>query len=80
MAAIRYGFVDMVNDVPDHDNGKFFLSPASTADVNLVLAAPEDAEQGHARSPWTWIRFPNGDLALATFPQDVTYFAVEEGH
>lgn len=55
------------------------VADAHRRDVLEVLnAAPEDAD-GHARSQWVWIRFPNGDLVLATYPQDDTYFGVEQG-
>lgn len=51
------------------------VHPASQASVDLVLAA--DTESGDGRSPWVWLRLPNGDLILGIFPQGETYFAVE---
>ena len=54
------------------------LSDAEPNDVLHVLEADSMANDGHARSQWVWVRFPNGDLMLATFPQDDTYFAVAD--
>lgn len=48
---------------------------ASPESVVTVLGAGEGQEEG--RSRWTWIRFENGDLALAVFPRGETYFEVE---
>lgn len=50
---------------------------ASGDAVMRVLGANPNADGGYARSQWVWITFPNGDTALATFPQDETYFDTE---
>lgn len=67
----------------DQDSGQeahIVVADASEGSVFTVLAANPNADSGHARSQWVWIRFPDGDLALATFPQDDTYFATELDH
>lgn len=51
---------------------------ASAESVATVLAADESADDG--RSQWLWIRFANGDLVLACFPQGDTYSATEVDH
>lgn len=50
-----------------------YLEDAMPTAVAEVLAADPDDEDG--RSQWLWMRFPNGDLVLATFPQGETYFS-----
>lgn len=52
------------------------IHPASQASVDFVLAQSTEGQDG--RSPWMWVRLPNGDLILGTFPQGDTYFSVEE--
>jgi hypothetical protein len=52
------------------------IAPARKDQVDLILAASEDTEDG--RSEWLWIRLPNGDLILGVFPQGDTYFATED--
>ena len=48
--------------------------------VALTLAAPVDGPDDYdGRSPFMWVRFPNGDLMLGVFPHGDTYFATEEG-
>jgi len=49
---------------------------ASPASVAYVTGLDPDLSDGETRSQWVWIRFPNGDLVLATYPQDEGYFAV----
>ena len=44
--------------------------------VNAVLNAEVDTGEG--RSQWYWIRLPNGDLLLGTFPQGATYEMIAE--
>lgn len=51
------------------------LAPAEPDAVRTVLRAEEGGEDG--RSTWKWVRFANGDLALAVFPQGATYEALE---
>jgi hypothetical protein len=52
------------------------LQDAAPEAVTEVLAADPNDEDG--RSQWVWMRFPNGDLVLATFPQGDTYFSAWE--
>jgi hypothetical protein len=51
------------------------LTPASDEAVEVMLRADPTNENG--RSPWYWLRLPNGDLMLVAFPQGDTYFDVE---
>ena len=69
---MNYGFGDQDEVV--------IVSDASEESVRTVLAAEPENDWGNARSQWVWMRFPNGDLVLATFPQDHTYFDTEEDH
>ena len=52
-----------------------YIHEASSEAVQTVLNAP--IETGDGRSDWVWVRLPNGDLILGTFPQGDTYFEVE---
>jgi hypothetical protein len=45
-----------------------WLSDAPPAAVEAVLNAAE-GDEFNGRSQWVWMRFPNGDLFLATAPQ-----------
>lgn len=59
----------------DPDDGSDLLAsiaPASRAGVDRVLGSDHTD-----RSIWVWVRFANGDLCLATFPQGDTYEAIE---
>lgn len=61
------------------DESDRFLATVTRAEpeaVQMILDAP--VETGDGRSGWRWVRFANGDLALAVFPQGDTYFALEE--
>lgn len=51
------------------------VHPADKESVSLVLGAEESTD---GRSPWVWVRLPNGDLILGVFPQGETYFAIED--
>ena len=51
------------------------IHPASAESVKLVLAADEKDDDG--RSPWMWVRLPNGDLILGVYPQGDTYLQLE---
>lgn len=64
----------------DAEKAKAFVAVgnASQASVNAIINADENSEDG--RSQWLWVRFPNGDLMLATFPQGDTYFVTETDH
>ena len=46
--------------------------------VDYILKQP--VETGDGRSRWVWIRLPDGDLALAVYPQGATYFAIDHWH
>ena len=73
----HYDLRDEDGDVP---TATVLVSDASEASVLTVLNADPDAVLGFARSQWVWLRFPDGTLALATFPQDDTYSATEADH
>ena len=47
------------------------LTPADANDALAVILADTSSEDG--RSPWYWLRLPNGDLLLVTYPQGGTY-------
>ena len=47
-----------------------WTTPAIQADADYVLNQPIEDD---GRSEWTWIRFRDGTLALATFPCGDTY-------
>ena len=49
--------------------------PAPQEAADYILKQPVDT--GDGRSHWVWIRLPDGDLVLATYPQGDTYFATE---
>lgn len=51
------------------------MSPATTDDVFTLLGA---SEHDDGRSPFSWIRFPNGDIALVVFPMGEMYEQLEE--
>jgi hypothetical protein len=51
------------------------IHPASDESVKLVLAQRTGGMDG--RSPFVWVRLPNGDLILGVFPQGDTYLACE---
>ena len=51
------------------------VHPAKPEYVRLVLDADESSADG--RSPWMWVRLPNGDLILGVYPQGDTYLACE---
>jgi hypothetical protein len=64
--------------VDDIVNSSIHVKPASAESVRTVLAADEDSPDG--RSPYVWVRLPNGDLVLGVFPQGDTYFLTENDH
>lgn len=51
--------------------------PAAAEDVRYVMDLDPDREDGETRTEWLWLRLANGDLCLATFPQDEGYMALE---
>lgn len=53
------------------------VEEASAEDAAFVLACDENLADGDTRSQWFWMRFDNGDLIFACFPQDGAYFATE---
>lgn len=63
-----------VLDVNDGPN--VLIHPAPQKVVDFVISA--DVEGHGGRSPWMFLRLPNGDLMLGVFPQGETYFAVED--
>lgn len=67
--------VDPTAPVEAGDPAGFCARSAGEAAVATVVMAPEDT--GDGRSPWFWLRTPNGDLMLACFPQGETYFDTE---
>jgi hypothetical protein len=79
MAHVKTGEYE-VSDPETRERVTLYISNASPESVATVLAADEHAEDGDARSQWVWLRTPNGDLVLAVFPQDGTYFATELDH
>lgn len=61
----------------DSSNGHWVQDAPSEA-VDYILSQPTETDQQHdGRSRWVWIRLPNGDLALACYPQGDTYFHTE---
>lgn len=77
MGKIRAHPVYDTNRETGEENGHVIahVHPASDDAVKTVLSAPQKGYDG--RSNWVWIRFPNGDLCLAVYPQGDTYCAVE---
>ncbi len=63
----------------EFDTAHVVIGDASYSSVLTVLAADESSEND-GRSQWVWVRFPNGDLLLGTFPQGDTYFSTERDH
>lgn len=66
----------LANTVTDDDRQGFARQIAPREAVDLVLSTKIGAEDG--RSEWYFIRLPNGDLVLATYPCGDTYFATEQ--
>jgi hypothetical protein len=62
-------------DDEDPDRVLAYIHPADPLCVQRVLHAP--TEGGNGRSPWMWLRLPNGDLMLGVFPQGDTYLECE---
>lgn len=58
------------------DPARIVVANALPESVEAIIEANELSEDG--RSQWVWVRFPNGDLMLGTFPQGETYFEHEE--
>lgn len=52
------------------------VHPAKQKDVDAVLKASPTSGEG--RSPWVWVRLPNGDLLLGVFPQGDMYCEMEK--
>lgn len=65
-----------VHDDEDPSRVIAMVHPASAKSVRSVLAADPSSPDG--RSPWMWVRLPNGDLVLGVYPQGTTYENVEE--
>lgn len=61
--------------VIDDDKLGFARQRATKAGVDCVLNSPVHLLDG--RSEWFFIRLPNGDLVLATYPRGDTYFETE---
>lgn len=52
------------------------IHPAPDRVVEAVLAAPIGT--GDGRSPWMFLRLPNGDLMIGVFPQGDTYMKIDD--
>lgn len=52
--------------------------PAADEDVRYVLNLDPNLSDGETRTEWLWLRLANGDLCLATFPQDEGYMSLED--
>lgn len=76
MSKIQIGEKDL-SDSETGISATVWLGDADERAVAVVLAADEAHDDG--RSQWLWVRFPNGDLMLGTFPQGDTYFETEVG-
>lgn len=55
----------------------YYSYPATPEEVELVLNADPNLQEGMTRSEWRWFRFADGDLMLGVFPQDQLYFHLE---
>lgn len=64
-----------VTKLADNEGDHILIHPASPESVGKVLSADPTSVDG--RSPFVWVRFPNGDLVLGVFPQGETYLDVE---
>jgi hypothetical protein len=62
----------------DDPDSSFWAKNASDESAATVLAADPESDEG--RSPWFWLRTPNGDLLFCCFPQGDTYFETELDH
>ncbi len=62
---------------PEMRHAVITTKPASWDSVMTVLKGDDD---GDGRSEWLWVRFPNGDLMLACYPQGECYFNTETDH
>ena len=56
--------------------GGYYCEVAPQEGVDYVLKQPTDTGEG--KSIWLWIRLPDGDLVLATYPQGDTYEQTEQ--
>ena len=57
----------------------FEAHPAAVAEV-LALPVEDDNLATSGRSPWFWLRLPNGDLVFGTFVQGADYESLEWDH
>lgn len=73
---ILTGLKDLSDPEPGGEHASAYVTDAYPDDVEHVLAT--DPELDDTRSQWVWMRFPNGDLVLATYPQGDTYLDVCE--
>lgn len=64
-----------VYDCEDPERVIAWVHSASPEIVKLVAEAKVEGDDG--RSPFMWIRLPNGDLILGVYPQGDTYCACE---
>lgn len=68
-------FIERSNDYADG----YWQEPAPDEAVAYVLSTEIEGEGfNDGRSKWVWIRLPDGDLVLATYPQGDTYFSTEQ--
>lgn len=65
-----------ITEIDPDEVPRVHIHPAGQAAVDTVLNAGTGGHDG--RSPWMWLRLPNGDLFLGVFPQGDTYWAVEQ--
>lgn len=52
-----------------------YVTPADDKDADWLLSRPRDDD---GRSNFVWIRFGNGDLVLAVYPQGDTYLEISD--
>lgn len=71
--------IEMIMSDPDQPDRQchFVAKDATPSLAQMVANAPINDD---GRSEWQWFIFPNGDVALATFPQGEMYLTCEEDY
>lgn len=67
-----------IDDWPEFDPDSLAHYHCAPPEAIQVMLDPNlSTTDGEGRSPWMWIRLPNGDLIFGCFPQGDTYFEHE---
>ena len=64
---------------PEFDEARCAVWQVAPDEHVLKMLATAISDTGDDRSPWMWIRLPEGTLIFGCFPQGDTYYDTEEG-